>query len=396
MITQRIRLAGSFVEAFLYFDFLWLLNADGEIWAFDTAAYLTDKVKSDPNAALMAFARNDRLPRNQHDRVEQAFQQHLTHSIGAQGLDLTEAEVQRFSRVFKGGRAPAKSILDFRCYYGRGFIATDTSVLQLRMLGRSDLQHVHLGGRGNGALGGDKVADFRCRQLRTNLGLISAAAGPNGAWYASGGLSDDPEWRAAFVKFAEKSNATEVMDGAMINVASADELSVFDTEIHPIESRSQYAAIEDDQVRPAQEITKVLGDRSDVTTPLRSALRRIQEADRRTFKRTFLSKSKVFAVDDKDQIHTLRLDQENRLQPLTPSSRFPATPGRILSITFTANGKTVAELDDEVCLLDFPRKRWETVFQGEVYSIRGYPGSRWYQNLLTCVGEDSVELTFVI
>lgn len=395
MIEQKLRLPGRFVEAFLYFDFLWLLTEGGEIWAFDTTAYLTDKIKGDSEAAIMAFAHNDRLPRGDRGAVELAFRQRLARNLGSQGLDLTEADVQRFSRVFKVGRAAAKSILDFRCYYGRGFVATDVNVLQLRMLGRSDLQHVHLGGRGNGALGGDKVADFRCRQLRTNLGLVSAAAGPDGAWYAPGALSDDPAWRAVFVKFADKSTATEVMGGAMTNVAAADDVSVFGTDIHPIQSRAQRISIDDDQERPAQEITKVLDGRPDVTDQLRGQLKHAQEGGELTFKRTFLSKSKLFAVDELDRIHTLSLVQKNQLGRPAFSSRFPAAPGRILSMTFTANGKTVAELDDEVCILDLYRGRWNTVFEGEVYSVRGYPGSRWYQNLLTCVGEDRVELNFV-
>ncbi len=409
MISPRIRLEGRFVEAFLYYDFLWLLTADGEIWAFDTTAYLTDKLGADAEQAIMAFARNDRLPRGTRDAVDPHFKSDLIRRIGSQSLDLTIADVQSYSRIFKSGNAAAKSILDFRCYYGRGFVATDMDVFQLRMLGRSDLEHVHIGGRGNGALGGQKVADFRCRQFRTNFGMVSAAAGPDGAWYASGLLSDDSAWRAHFQKFAEKSTATEVMGGAMTNIAGPNEIAVFETDIHPLfpgpslptvevarqqlAQRSSLPLVEDE--RQQQEISKVVGLNQDVTTPLRQVMERTQSEEKIVFKRVFLSKSKVFAVDQRQRLHAITLVSKNLLQMPTFTSTFPAAPGSVLSITFTAGGKTVAELDDEVCIVDFYRKTWDRIFEGEVYSVRGYPGSKWYQNLLTLVGDDRVELTFV-
>lgn len=404
MIALRMRLEGNFVESFLYYDFLWLLTLDGEVWAFDTAAYLENIFESDVAQAIMAFARNDRLPRRQKNKVDLIFQKKLAQQLGEGELNLTKEEVQKYSRIFKIHDITAKSILDFRCYYGRGFIATESNVIQLKMLGRSDLQHVHIGGKGNGALGGDKIADFRCRQLRTNLGMLSAAAGPDGGWYAAGSLSDDSGWRAKFEKFSERSIATEVMGGGMANVDSPSGISIFETDIHLIESNLQFDAepnakiisssnVEDEENQ--FEINKINDINNSITEELNEVIKGSQEKNKTIFKKVFLSKSKVFALDCNQVLRSIVLARGNSLENPFIRTTFPAAPGSILSITFTDGGKTVAELDDKVCLLNFHTRQWETLFEGEVYSVRGYPGSKWYQNLLTCVGEDYTELMFI-
>ncbi|MFY8093529.1 MAG: hypothetical protein ACOVN0_08615 [Niveispirillum sp.] len=392
MRVSRLTLDGEFIEAFLYYDFLWLLTRDGEAWAFDMTAYLNDEVASNDPDAVMAFTRNDQMPRDNRGYVDSQFKKKVSREFGRDGLYVEKKIVHKYSRVFKAFDNDAKSVLDFRCYYGRGFIATESRVFSLQMLGRTDLNHMQLGGYGNGALQGSPMADFRCRQFRTNFGMITAAAGPDGAWYASGLLANNPKSEIKFKRFSEKSVATEVMAGQVANVISQNSLRFFETDIHPIQNEDH--CLEDEQQK--QEIDNIESENTTYTDKVNGSLQAIENEKKTVFTKTFLSKSKIFASDNKNILHTISITENNMLKDPERTEPYPCAPGPILSLTFSAGGKAIVELDDRVCMWNSYKKTWDDIFDGEVYSVRGYPGSRWYQNLVTLVGDDRVELSFIV
>ena len=61
MILRRLSLEGRFVEAFLYYDFLWLIGEQGEVRAFDVLRFVTSKLGEGASLARGVFGRNDEL-----------------------------------------------------------------------------------------------------------------------------------------------------------------------------------------------------------------------------------------------------------------------------------------------------------------------------------------------
>ncbi|MGO7544404.1 hypothetical protein AB9E34_01415 [Rhizobium leguminosarum] len=386
MISRRLSLPGNFVEAFLYFDFLWLVSAEGDIWAFDIGRFIEAKF-FDPAIAqhcTTAFARNDQLA-NPFAEFDPAYVPEV--------IEVTHGELEQFSRIFDT-RLNFRSMLDMRCYYGRVFLASDNNIRQLNALSRSDLSHVALGRRANGQMGGDVVHDARCVQFRCQYGMISAACAYDGGFYAVGASSKDPSWKARFAQFSHHSMATEFVADRLTNVPEADSIEFYRTDYH--HAQPQQAGLNEDLVEDdfeQYEITRVEEQDAQFSERTNEAVLGTNHAYAGKISRVFLSKSALFAVDYDHVIRSIKLldGQEIAHQP-SGSKPFPAAKGPIIAMTSSAVGM-VAELDDEVTVL--AEGKWHPVFDEAVYSIRGYPSSKWYRNLVTAVGADRTDLIFL-
>lgn len=261
MITKRLSLPGNFVEAFLYFDFLWLISPEGDTWSFDMLKFINSKF-SDAGVAhqcAMAFARNDQILNPFSD---------FNPDFIPDAIEVTLDEVERYSRIFDT-RLDFRSILDMRCYYGRVFVATDNSIRQLTALSRSDLAHVALGRRANGQLGGEVVHDARCVQFRCQYGTISAACAYDGGFYAAGASSPDPSWRPKFKQFANHSLATEFVADRLTNVPEANDVEFFKTDYHrteliaaPVDEQAQGEDSEQYEISSVQDYDAEISDRT--------------------------------------------------------------------------------------------------------------------------------------
>lgn len=388
MIVKKLRLHGSFVEAFLYFDFLWLIRASGEIVAFDIERFLSATVGSDFDPARVVFARNDLLTQpNYRDAAVSAQSVSVQAFLRSGAIDVDQQQIERFAIAFDT-RLRARSILDMRCYYGRAYVATDSNVLQFTVFGRSDLKHLGSGTRGNGRLGGAVVHDARCLQFRTQFGVISAACGKDGGYYAVGANSSEATWKASFRRFASQSRATEFLSDTVTNVRTGSELEFYSTE--------RRSAFEDLEQRVEEEegvdvVIEEVGSQIDSTT-VNGEIERVAESRGKHFVRVFLTRSGVFAQDEDRQLHNFRLVEGNRLINPRPLRPFPPAPTDILSLTTCPMG-VVAELDDSVVILN--RGTWTNLYDSAIFSVRGYPASKWYKNLITVVGEDRAEVLFV-
>jgi len=384
MIAKRLSLPGNFVEGFVYFDFLWLISAEGDVWAFDILKFVEDRFP-DPKVAeavQLAFARNDQL---EFGGVELR--------LVPDHIELCAAEVEQYSRIFDT-KLDFKSILDMRCYYGRAFIATDRSIKQLDVFGRDALAHVPSGRRANGQLGGDIVHDGRCIQFRCQYGIVSASCTKDGGFYASGALSNDKGWRARFKKFSEASFATEFIADRLTNVPDLVEVEFFKTDYHRKDAGPDDDAFENETTDEGDEKFEI----TDVTETDeafgKSASRAILGADRQgRISRVFLSKNVLFTVDFEHRVRTVRLTEGQNLAVPKSGRPFAPAPGPILAMTSSAVGM-VAELDDAVFVLS--EGRWHEIFEEPVYSVRGYPSSKWYRKLTTAVGDERVDLIFMI
>lgn len=385
MIVRRLSLPGNFVESFLYFDFLWLVSSEGDIWAFDIKQFIEAKF-FDPALArqcAMAFARND--------QISQPFSGFQPEYV-PESIEVTQQELEQYSRIFDT-RLDFSSVLDMRCYYGRVFLATDKDIRQLNALNRSDLGHVPLGRRANGQMGGDVVHDVRCVQFRCQYGVISAACAYDGGFYAAGANSPDSDWRANFKQFTNHSLATEFVADRLTNIPEPDDVSFFRTDYHSIDSENNFPADLQDNDLEKFEVTKIEEQDEEFSARASQAILGTNGSYAGKVSRVFLSRSVLFAVGFDHVVRSIKIaDKNGMIQNPRDSRPFPAARGPILAMTASAVGM-VAELDDEVAVL--ADGRWHTIFEDAVYSVRGYPNSKWYRNLATAVGSERTDLIFM-
>lgn len=385
MIVRRLSLPGNFVEAFLYFDFLWLVSSEGDMWSFDIKQFIEAKF-SDPIIArqcAMVFARND--------QISQPFAGLQTEYV-PENIVVTQQELEQYSRIFDT-RLDFRSVLDMRCYYGRVFLATDKNIRQLNALNRSDLGHVPLGRRANGQMGGEVVHDARCVQFRCQYGIVSAACAYDGGFYAAGANSQDFSWRASFKQFTDHSLATEFVADRLTNIPEPDDVRFYKTDYHLEPDNNAPADDLNDNDFETFNVTKIEGQDEQLSERATQAVLGVNGSYAGKVSRVFLSRSALFVVSFDHVVRSIKLaDRDGIVEKLKGSRPFPAARGPILAMTSSALGM-IAELDEEVAVLS--DGRWHTIFEDAVYSVRGYPYSKWYRNLITTVGSERTDLIFM-
>ena len=391
LIKRRMSLEGRFVEAFLYYDYLWLVGEGGDVHAFDIERFVSNRLGEGASVARRLYAHNEELgPRIGVNTRPDAPTDDVRAVLAVPDLDASCAEVEAHSIIFDT-RIEANSVLDMRCYQGCAFVATDLGIRQFRVHGRDEMAHMGVGARGNGRLGGGVVHDGKCIQLRASMGAVSAACGRDGGFYARGAISHGKAWRAEFERFAERSHATEFVGPTVANLPSGVDLEFFETELKGVErTPASPSPDSEDEVADVTEIERVT--RAPRASELANvAVTGVATAREAVFTHGFLSRRNLFTVDRDRRVQRFQLLAEGKLAvPLAAKAYSPA-PGDIIDMTASHLGM-VAELDESVQLLS--GDSWHSLFDGPVYSVRGYPASKWYRNMLTAVGEDRVELIF--
>ena len=387
MKLKRMTLRGRFVEAFLYYDFLWLVDAEGNVSAFDLLRFWEGRSGPEAVAGRCVFARNDELVQGQGNvaRYDQQVVP-VRAFLDAPDVTLEAGDVERNSIAFDA-RIDAGSVLDMRCYYGRAFVATERGISQFKLHDRQALLHMGVGTRGNGRLGGQVVHGGKCVQFRSRYGVVSASCGRDGAFYAKGASSDDPAWKSDFVKFAGWSKATEFVGTTVTNVGRGLELEFYETELHG--RASDVVEGPDGQTDPG-EITGIGGLR-EATVQANASIRDEQTRRSVSFTRTFLTSGSLFALDASNTLQRFSLVRGGELTVPAAKAPFSAAPDDVIGMTTCPMG-IVAEMVGSVSFLR--DGEWHTLKDEAVFSVRGYPASKWYRNLLTVVGEEAVDVVF--
>ncbi|MBF0678791.1 MAG: hypothetical protein IR164_07625 [Devosia sp.] len=390
MNKKSIVIEGNFVEAYLYFDHLWLISAHGETWAFDISLYLSESDPSTFEVARAVFANNDQLAPGQqffsYDHLGQPTRDYLDTG----DLHITSAELEQYSVIFDT-RISARSVMDMRCYYGRAFVATENQVIQLRVLNRADLDHVGRGFRANGQLGGWKVHEARCLQFRCGFGALNISCGDDGGLYSTGASSDDVNWRPAFKSFAGKSTASEYIAERLVSVGGDLKVDLFHSLMKARGSASPEEMLGEEE-KAEKELIGLERDQGDEVDAIYKSMDEIAGDKEWQPRRVFFSKSKIWLCGPKGQLASVNVAERSQWINPTASTRMPGLDSTVLRIS-TSGAGLLAELDESAVL--YADRRWQTIFDGAVYSVRGYPQSKRYTKMITAVGEDRAQLTFV-
>jgi len=374
-----LRLHGAYVEAYLYFDFAWLISKDGLIRAFDIEEYCSKRLNGSGNAASKLFANNQRItPENLDPEVNRLLKPQSS-------IDVSENDIERFSYTFKS-LFDFKSILDFRFYYGRAFYSTEKSIQQFTAQGRDDLEFNGIGRTVKQPLHERLVSDSACRQFQCRYGAVSAACGRDGGLIGFGANSDESNWEIEFGKFAAQSYGIELNPDAISNLHTPTEV-----EFYRAQSSRATADISNklksEEGRPDKLELTTVGERSyeEQTKLIANLVRQVGQAP----KRIFLFKSTLWIEFENGTMRRVVATEADKVSDNPTITQSFAAPGRILATSLTSIG-VIAEGDDQVFL--WKNKRWHVLVDDQVHSVRGYMNSRRYRNVVTAVRRDQVEL----
>lgn len=378
MTGKRLVLHGKFVEAYLYFDFLWLFANDGSIRAFDIAAFCAERLNGEGAAANALFSDN-RLLEDPTSQLRYKAERLL--KAGGQ-YDVSSADVDQFSYIFEDELA-FRSLLDVKFYYGRAYIGTDSSVVQLTAINQGDMRDQR-GATARSGLDSRKLSDLPARAFHCRFGAVGAACGAAGGLIGFGADSDAHDWELKFDLFADRSYGVAINGRAVTNLSGRNKVQIYQATLEPRRTvRGTYSEeLETDRQLRLTGISK---------TPLREPSDRVNMlAERNESTGLFLFNKTIWQFDADGQSRRANLmgeDLELGTIDLTPLRKGP--PGRVLSMSSMDAG-VIAETDDAVFLQLFGR--WTSLLEEPVHSVRGYQSSKRYQRVATAVVRDRVEI----
>ncbi len=384
-------LPGRFVQAHPYFDTLWLVRMDGTLQAFDTERYVTATMNGSGSAAAKAFARNDRLVTD--DGIAQIREQ--TPDVAAFlrsdfDVEVSHKDLERFSYIFEREDMLEEAI-DLKFYSGRAYASTDSGLAVFRALGREDLEAIPVGRGGHKAAELDIWLDAMPLQIQARLGTISASCGEDGGWYWTGVNSSERGLRRQERKFADLSFASEFAGAGLANIEGPVQLSARPATKIAVDDRARAAKGEFPE---RQEIVDIATEADPVANARfdRMALDHESEDVRAT--QAFVTTRRAYIFYSDDTLSHFRISSGEGFAHDDTDKRASGGPGgRVLSMTTTA-ARVIAECRDDVRLLS--SGAWQTIHDGPVFSVRGYPQSKWYRNIVTVVGEDRVEIILMV
>ncbi|USR02385.1 hypothetical protein [Sphingomonas aerolata] len=387
MILKRLVIPGNFVEAHLYFDFLWLIDSEGAIKALDLAEYIEARLNGDGGAAHKLFARNDRLVTSGNFTRASDQTPDVQRLLGSsEPIVMSSGDVDRFS-YHHIAHHQLEEPLDVRFYNGRAFVGVPGALVQFRAPGRRDLSIEAARGSKGKQLNARRVFDEGTPiHLQCRFGIINIACGAEGGFYGLGALSSDTRWEVHPTKIVQTSFYAEVNAAGIGHVGSAARLHLSGTRMRNVDG-----PISNDDQSERREVASV--DDEDMEAMARADRITHGKSDDVRAERMYLTTKQALVImsDDSLRLFAYAKDAEF-LHTDARVIELPSPASRILSTTTTC-GKIVTECDDEICVLD--KWKWHRIFDEPVYSTRGYPSSKWYRQLLTIVAEDRTELVFI-
>ena len=389
MKIKKIIIQGEFLEAYLYFDFLWLIQRDGTVFAFDIEKFCKNELNGSGNAASHLFADNKRLTSSHHMRNDGRELRHLLASKSA--IEVSWDILLKYSYVLPTAMK-IKSVLDLKFYYGRAYLGLDSGITQFGVMGRDELSEVPLGKSAHNIISSELVSDMQGRQFQCRFGAVAVACGKSGGYIGVGAINEDYKWRVEFEQFAPESFGVELNGEAISNLLSNNRVEFYASTTN----KAVTSPIErDEDLRLRLEIT---GAKEISHADLSENVNRIISI-KYPMARPFLFKSAVWLMTETSfvRLKFTEYDAVNHDDKfLNNPKEWPAAknlPGRVLSTSSTELG-IIAECDDDAYILH--EKEWQKIISDSVYSIRGYPHSRRYKKVATAVALDRVEMMAIV
>ncbi|MGJ5020368.1 hypothetical protein [Bradyrhizobium oligotrophicum] len=379
---KRLSLLGKYVEAYLYFDFLWLFSEDGTIRAFDLASFCTERLNGDGEAAIALFSDNRLL--SQLGPTQNRARELLSEG-GA--YEVSSEDVDRYSYICEK-ELDFRSLLDVRFYYGRAYVGTDSNILQVSAMGRSDMQEFARGRSLSRPLERRIVSDRPARAFHCRFGAVGAACGLYGGLIGLGADAPDGRWTINFGQFAESSFGLTISGRAITNLAGRNRIQFYST----VSAEDRREKTEEHLDESVMDGNLHLGDVAGIAFQSEAEqLNSIMAAD--VTRGVFLFNRSLWQFKLNGPPTLARFMDSDLAAPhvrVHPIRRGP--PGRVLSMSSIEAG-VLAETDDSVFL--YQAGSWFPLVEEAVHAVRGYQTSKRYQRIATAVTRDRVDVIAV-
>ncbi|MBF0872145.1 MAG: hypothetical protein ABF562_11645 [Gluconobacter japonicus] len=381
MIGKRLVLHGTFIEAYLYFDFLWLFASDGSVRAFDIAAFCNECLNGEAAAARALFSDNRLIQTGNDELYSQVTR---LRKIGGR-YDVSPTDIDRFSYIFER-ELEFRSLLDVKFYYGCAYVGTDASTVQLTVASQGSSREKR-GSIARSGLNNRKLSDLPARAFHCRFGAIGAACGPAGGLIGFGADLEDRVSEFQLKLFTQSSYGVALNGPVITNLSRRNQVQIFDATLED-ESSTKEIDSEFSHLDEKYSLTNISKNPSE---EISNKINGFSEKD--SIEGMFLFNKTIWKFDAEGYCCRVKLMGDGfNLGPieLTPSRQAP--PGRVLSMSSMLGG-VIAETDDAVFIQQ--SGQWKSLIEEPVYSTRGYQNSKRYQRVATAVTRDRVEIIVI-
>jgi hypothetical protein len=383
MYIKKLFIPGEFDDAYVYMQKLLLFDADGGLFSVDLDRVVhqieeqyDNNVKSIPTHL---FSRNDWLAGERFQSlcsnvfIRKAF----LDAIG-RFPDQIEIEKKWIKHV---GDIGVTDVLDVTIYNKRVYMGTDRGTY-----------HIDLGWEKN-EIEIDKQPEKRhdalCTQVNAKHGSISISCGDDGLFTRFdefGFLGDQSgvfqDWRES----SDKSYRTSWLFDNLVNYTSPTEPVL----LHVI--RSNKTIYQDREARTYDKVAIGFEGEPENVRYLLGGITEKQTPDTNSLLFLFNSYSRFYAQTRERTLFEIPAKNDRKSSHLVasrPKLISSNLSGRILDVAFFKQKNiNIIELYDSIKLL-FDNRLYELA-EGEALSIKSYPHSKRFQNLVTVVIEDGV------
>lgn len=380
MYIKKLFFPGKFDEAFIYMQKLLLFDGEGSLF-FVHLGHVARYLEQQNDSVLKTipthlFARNDWFS---GERFTSLFSNKLIRNAFLNALKRFPDEIEMDSTRFVHSIARSKvtDILDVNVYNRRLYMATDNGMYHLDLdWGENAIELIKKP---------EKRHDALCTQVNAKYGSISISCGDDGLFTQFdefGQLGDSYNINMRWQEAAPKSFRTNWLFEDLVNYTSPTEPVLLkirrsDTPSHEAEMRTREKVAVGFQGNPVE--LDYLWSNT-VTNEVQEShflfLYNISNGFlAQTQERALLNIPVKHAIDSPDLV-------ASTVKPLLNS-----LPTRILD-AIPVRRNFVLELYDSVQLL--ADNQLHKLVDGEVLSLKSYPYSKRFQNLLTVVGENGV------
>lgn len=380
MKTASLMLPGRYEDAFVYMGRIAVLTEARSLRLFDVDKIVEDIERRDPQrspVATLMFSRNDWLSSavfktlTQNDDVASS----LTSAFAR--FPRPNYEVGAGFLIYEENLGlPANIILDMNVYNGRIYVGSDKGLFHLDFDWRDGgISHSN---------GIKKRTDARCNSTSVGYGTVNASCEDDGLLTSL----DDFGWAGEkhglrMRRVAEKSLRTNWLSSDLVNYSTATQ---------PVLLRSKLEKVRKSSMTEEHErrvITEIGGRRTDLYY-LFEALQSKFRFRMESIQFVYNSTSVFFVHTIEGNFYSVGVKRSSQSDPkLSFTKTYKGAGTRILSVNPTNLG-LVVEIDHRVLL--FANQEWYPIIESEAISVRTFPRSRRFKNLVAITLEDGVLL----
>jgi hypothetical protein len=375
----KLFIPGNFEDAYLYKGQLLMLTEDRTIHVYELerVVELLNAQYPDlrPVPELM-FLRNDWLVSSQFGSLMQ--NQDVARAVlGAfRRCDkrLLELNNGMFEPRVQNLEVPARVLLDVMLYNDRMYVGADTGLydfdVDFRVYAAEALSRP------------TKRSDARCLQTAARFGAVSASCGDDGLFTAV----DD----FGVLSYEGRSEMRKVADVSLKSAWMRHDLVNYSTFTTPLLLQSTYERDYGGRLAPDRTVITHIGSYGIDLSYLLQTLRDARGVTLEDIQYVYNSDTMMFVHTWSEDFYSLGIRNPERGEPSVHSAKtYKGTGTRILSAAQSKVG-VVVETDNRVLLL--ADDEWLPVEESEVISVRTFPRSRRFQNVVALTKEDGLLL----